>query len=306
MSASRLHRLSLCAGMACLLVAGTAGAQSLDVGGHGAGGHGAGPVASLAGTAGDWRFLETGIGSWYGPAFHGRPTASGEIYDQNAMTAAHPWLPFGTRIRVTNRGTGRSVELRVNDRGPNVPGRAVDVSYRAGQQLGMIGEGTTPVDIEVLGPVPPRGASAPPPAAAATPAGMTPCGPAYAGPAHPAPAAAYSPPASPYQDRAAHLPDELPPAYGGAAAGYPQPVQAPATRERPLYIQIGAFEQAENAAIVDANLRHLAPTRIEPVDYDGRRLHRVRLGPFASQTEATDVLTAVDGAGFHGARLVRD
>ena len=87
--------------------------------------------------------------SWYGPGFHGRRTASGERFDANALSAAHPMLPFGTRVRVTNLANGRSVRVRVTDRGPFARGRSLDVSYGAARALGMVGRGTVPVRIEV-------------------------------------------------------------------------------------------------------------------------------------------------------------
>ncbi|MBI4514510.1 MAG: septal ring lytic transglycosylase RlpA family protein [Deltaproteobacteria bacterium] len=93
---------------------------------------------------------QTGVASWYGPGFHGNPTSSGEIYDQDDLTAAHPSLPLGSRVAVTNLQNGRSVEVRVNDRGPFVAGRVIDLSRAAARHLGMIGPGTAPVRIEVL------------------------------------------------------------------------------------------------------------------------------------------------------------
>ncbi|MBI4572788.1 MAG: septal ring lytic transglycosylase RlpA family protein [candidate division NC10 bacterium] len=92
---------------------------------------------------------ETGLASWYGPEFHGRPTSSGEVYDMYQLTAAHRELPLGTWVMVTNLHNGRSVELRVNDRGPFVPDRILDVSYGAGRLLGMIGPGVIPVRVVV-------------------------------------------------------------------------------------------------------------------------------------------------------------
>lgn len=94
---------------------------------------------------------QEGIASWYGPGFHGNATTSGEIYDQNDLTAAHRTLPLGTRVAVTHLESGRSVEVRINDRGPFVDGRIIDLSFAAAKQLGMIGPGTGPVRIEVLG-----------------------------------------------------------------------------------------------------------------------------------------------------------
>jgi rare lipoprotein A len=114
----------------------------------------AGPVARPApmtsppapGTA------ETGRASWYGRPHHGQLTASGERFDMHALTAAHPTLPFGTRLRVVNLDNKRAVEVRVNDRGPVVPGRIIDLSYAAAQALGALGPGLIPVRLTVLAP----------------------------------------------------------------------------------------------------------------------------------------------------------
>jgi rare lipoprotein A len=96
------------------------------------------------------RISQTGIASWYGPGFHGKATASGAIYNQNDLTAAHQTLPLGTRVMVTNLETGSSAEVTINDRGPFAKGRIIDLSYGAGKALGMIGPGTIPVRVEVL------------------------------------------------------------------------------------------------------------------------------------------------------------
>lgn len=95
--------------------------------------------------------VQTGTASWYGPGFHGNRTSSGEIYDQYELTAAHQTLPLGTRVAVTNVQTGRQIEVRINDRGPFVKGRSIDLSYAAARAIGMIGPGTVPVRLEVLG-----------------------------------------------------------------------------------------------------------------------------------------------------------
>jgi len=93
-------------------------------------------------------FRQEGIASWYGKEFDGRPTASGEIYDSSQLTAAHPSLPFGTMLVVTNRHNNKSVTVRVNDRGPFVAARIIDVSRAAAEQLDMITTGTAPVIIQ--------------------------------------------------------------------------------------------------------------------------------------------------------------
>lgn len=96
---------------------------------------------------------EFGIASWYGPGFHGRQTASGVLYDQNLMVAAHKTLPFGTVARVTNLENGRQVEVCIVDRGPYVKGRIIDLSASAAKALGMLHKGTARVKIEDLGVV---------------------------------------------------------------------------------------------------------------------------------------------------------
>ena len=92
-----------------------------------------------------------GKASWYGPKFHGRRTANGEIFNSNALTAAHRHLPFGTKVRVTNVRNGRSVIVRINDRGPFIKGRIIDVSAGAARKLNMIGSGIATVQLEILG-----------------------------------------------------------------------------------------------------------------------------------------------------------
>ena len=96
------------------------------------------------------QFTEIGIASWYGEDFHGKPTASGEIYNMYAMTAAHKTLPLGTYVRVTNLENGRRVVVKINDRGPFVKGRIIDLSYSAAKKLDMIKKGTAKVKIEVI------------------------------------------------------------------------------------------------------------------------------------------------------------
>ena len=125
------------------------------------------------------RAKETGQASWYGHPYHGRRASSGEIYDMNQMTAAHLRLPFGTWVRVTNLGNGRRADVRINDRGPFVKNRIIDLSRASAQQIEMIGPGTARVRLEVIalpGTAPPgqvRAASqapkAPPPSRSAQP-----------------------------------------------------------------------------------------------------------------------------------------
>lgn len=91
-----------------------------------------------------------GVTSWYGPRFHGRLTANGEVYDMYAPTAAHVTLPLGSLIRVTNPKTGRSKVVRINDRGPYIEGRELDLSYQTARELGLVNKGVAKVRIELL------------------------------------------------------------------------------------------------------------------------------------------------------------
>ncbi|MBI5038770.1 MAG: septal ring lytic transglycosylase RlpA family protein [Nitrospirae bacterium] len=95
-------------------------------------------------------YIERGIASWYGEEFHGRPTSSGEIYDMHALTAAHKLMPLGTVAKVTNLENGRSVTVKINDRGPFIDDRIIDLSYGSAGAIDMVETGLAPVEIEVL------------------------------------------------------------------------------------------------------------------------------------------------------------
>jgi rare lipoprotein A len=97
--------------------------------------------------------VQYGVASWYGPDFHGKPTSSGEIYDMHQLTCAHNTFPLGTVVMVTNLENGKSLELKVNDRGPFVKERIIDLSYAAAQILGMWEKGTAYVKVEAIGPL---------------------------------------------------------------------------------------------------------------------------------------------------------
>ncbi|WP_280137178.1 septal ring lytic transglycosylase RlpA family protein [Devosia sp. Leaf64] len=102
-------------------------------------------------------YQATGTASWYGSDFHGRRTANGEIFSANAITGAHPTLPLPSYVRVTNKDNGRSLVVRINDRGPYMPGRIVDLSHRAAAMLGYVNNGSTSVDVQYVGPAPLEG-----------------------------------------------------------------------------------------------------------------------------------------------------
>ena len=107
-------------------------------------------------------FRQRGIASWYGKDFHGKKTSNGEIYDMYAMTAAHKTLPMGTYVRVHNLENNRRVEVRINDRGPFVRGRIIDLSYRAANEIGIVGPGTARVELTALATALPSDGGSPP------------------------------------------------------------------------------------------------------------------------------------------------
>ena len=102
-------------------------------------------VASAEPSNESGKVIQSGRASWYGPGFHGRRTASGETFNTNELTAAHRTLPFGTRVRVVNKKTGKSVVVRINDRGPYAHGRVIDLSRASAQAIGMLGVGSVDV-----------------------------------------------------------------------------------------------------------------------------------------------------------------
>ena len=108
------------------------------------------PIQGIAHQSGGVTEIVLGKASWYGPKFHGRTTASGEPFDMHGLTAAHRTLPFGTRVRVTNEANGKTVVVRINDRGPFVGKRVIDLSRKAAQVIGLVKTGVGRVKIEVL------------------------------------------------------------------------------------------------------------------------------------------------------------
>jgi len=132
-------------------------------------------LALVAGCSGERRpetrprVIQRGVASWYGPQFDGKRTANGERYDMHAMTAAHKSLPFGTLVEVRDLDNGRTCRVRINDRGPFVRGRIVDLSYAAARALDMVGPGTARVELAVVSPVSPASPASPGAASASAP-----------------------------------------------------------------------------------------------------------------------------------------
>lgn len=288
----------------------------------------------------DDNYDETGLASWYGPNFHGRPTANGEIFDQNLMTAAHPTLPIPSIAEVTNLENGRQVIVRINDRGPFVDDRMIDLSRGAATQLDFIGRGLARVRVRYLGPAHAR-ASAPqsgymmagqgtsrPARPEPLPAALPVPVPAPVMPlpqpvamSSPSPAVA-SAPATELQiantDDLAPL-SALPPGSDPAAgmevapldeaAPAPEPVRemlpqsaalAPVDR---ITIQIGAFSSPVNADRFAQRISSLGEVRIVQGDVGGRPIWRVFVGEFDSHLSAAEFQLRLQDAGIAESRI---
>lgn len=252
----------------------------------------------------DYEYRETGIASWYGPGFHSKRTANGEIFDQNLLTAAHPTLPLPSMARVTNLENGRSITVRINDRGPFKNGRVIDVSRRAAQLLGFEQSGTAKALVEI----------------------MTPESRQIAALALREQAMASAPSAAPIvavtadsslrdsqivMDGAAIEPGEAPRPATRIAAAQSEPAPQPVVTRRAvgptsIYVQAGSFTQIENATQLRARLSALGESRIHPAHISGRQFYRVRLGPVPSVEEADRLLALLVGNGYTSVNLVVD
>lgn len=249
----------------------------------------------------DYGYVEEGVASWYGPDFHGKRTANGERYDMHALTAAHRTLPMPSLVRVTNLENRRSAILRINDRGPFARNRILDVSKRAADALGFIGQGTARVRVEILAEESlalkerlQRGESD----FASAPVQVASLAPAKGG---------------------AVQRSDLPPPVSSAPVARATPAVATQTvvAAQPVaqtvtaaavtqsYVQVGAFGDPANAARLKDRLASFGHVEIVPVSTSsGSVLHRVRLGPFADARDAETALTRARDNGFPDARLV--
>lgn len=253
----------------------------------------------------DYAYDETGIASWYGPGFHKERTANGETFNQEEVTAAHKTLPMPSLVRVTNLDNGRSIVVRVNDRGPFVGGRIIDMSHRSAQLLGFDRSGTAKVRVQIL-PDESRAVAAA--ARAGTPAEYSDLGPApKAAPRGPVEVAGLPPPAAP-----AARPPVAPPATvagtteDGRFLPAPEVRQVPVTGGHAIYVQAGAFSQYDNASRVRDKIAGFGPASISQARIGNSQFYRVRLGPIESVDKADAVLARVVGAGNTNARVIVD
>jgi rare lipoprotein A len=247
---------------------------------------------------------ETGIASWYGPTFYGKYTANGELYDGNALTAAHRTLPMPVNVRVTNLENGKSIVVRVNDRGPYARGRIIDLSRRAAELLDVVQTGTARVRVTYLGRADLEGGVPPP--------SLTPPEIASALPAEPTakvdtrplavvPGARVAPPGRQYA-----MPKPAPSAPVQVASNEPNGLvtQVPVPAATHLYVQVGAFSKLSNARTLLNKLG--GGLEISTLQRGGQTLYRVRTGPLNSVEDADAALSRITGAGSNDAHIVVD
>ena len=259
----------------------------------------------------DYGYRETGIASWYGPQFHGKPTAKGEIFDMNSLSAAHRTLPLPSVVRVTNLDNGRTLKVRINDRGPFARGRIIDMSRRGAQLLGFKRAGTTTVRVEILEResrqmaaaygqnIKPINSYKPPPAAAPRVAVTS------KSLAVPPGSSAAPPPTNNHRVVAVEKVPER-----DLRSPYVLPVLndtvkvVPVVYKPRLYVQVGAFSQYDNANKMRARLSLIGPANIYQVRAFKRPFFRVRLGPLNDASEAEGMLEGIIDAGIKDARIV--
>ena len=255
----------------------------------------------------------TGVASWYGQDFHQKATANGEMFDMNAVSAAHTTLPMPSMVEVTNLDNGRKIMVRVNDRGPFVGGRVIDLSYEAARQLGYERKGLANVRVRYVGPAPTgvgdgmRYASASnsptaPVAVAAAPMAARPLP-----PPSPVSSQALAPIAAPASTQYAAVPATYAPTarpdYRAPATSYPPPYSpaSPSTYR----VQAAAFSDASRAQQAANQLASTGQARVEPVERDGGVIYRVIVQASNDEGEAWALRDRVAAVGFTDARVLR-
>jgi rare lipoprotein A len=247
---------------------------------------------------------ETGIASWYGQDFHGKATANGERYDMDALTAAHRTLPMPVVVRVTNLENGRSLRLRVNDRGPFARGRIIDVSRRAAQLLGFQQNGTARVRVQFegraeVGASPPRDDDEIETSSAIKAAPVTSVASTELAPPAGATAAAPRPTAAEVRI-ASNAPVATPSTEG--VDGVVTMVPVPSRTQ--IWVQVGAFLTRGNADRLAERLAYVGPARVTPSSVHGKPIYRVRFGPYTTVEQADSMLNTVIEKGHNGAQVV--
>jgi len=228
-------------------------------------------------------YNETGTASWYGRDFHGKPTANGELFDMNIVSAAHPTLPIPSLVEVTNLTNGRSMVVRVNDRGPFVSDRLIDLSARGATLLGYRDQGSTQVRVRYIGPADPE--------PLVTTANLT----------APSEEKKWSKPAPTLVQTATLTPVASPKPTG--------PVKPTLVNSDDvvsgLYVQAGAFSRRANAERALSRVSDVGPAQIvETQTASGASLYRILIGPVENQTAASVLAESVTGLGVTGAHVM--
>ncbi|MEQ9518715.1 MAG: septal ring lytic transglycosylase RlpA family protein [Parvibaculum sp.] len=324
----RLCRLALVTAFAASPIAllGCAEAQlgthvAKTLGNSGGTGGGVYKVGSPYQIAGRWytpkedeRYDREGIASWYGPNFHGKPTANGEVFDQNLVTAAHPTLPMPIYARVTNLENGRSLIVRINDRGPFVADREIDLSRRSAELLGYLNKGTARVRVQYLRRAPLEGDVSDVQSVVADNGDFI---------MPQAEDARDQERAAPVPTSAVRVASLTPVALGGAATNStlteadmapipdtPSVSSSPASQVAAIapgtYVQAGAFSNSANAQALKVQLSDLGPVEVHPVNVNGTEMYRVRVGPVQDPQTANNLLQQVTGRGHSNARVITE
>ncbi len=252
-------------------------------------------------------YTEVGQASWYGELFHGRRTANGEIYDMNRLSAAHRTLPLPALVRVTNLSNGRTIVVRVNDRGPFSNNRIIDLSSRAAHALGYRKQGVAKVQVTYVGPAPISGDDSferqflaqqgwmhyasnesAPKMARPMALGSLP---------DPAPVPSPKPPVPSPRPQESQLASLQSPSIAP-----PQPHAAPVGGG--FTVQAGSFSVEENARQAHHKLGGLGTVDVSPVNVNGATYYRVQLGPFGDRASAEEAQAKALAAGYSGARVV--
>jgi rare lipoprotein A len=253
----------------------------------------------------DYKYDESGIASWYGTKFHGRKTANGEIYNMNALTAAHRTLPMPSYVRVTNLENGRSLILLVNDRGPFARGRIIDISRRGSQLLNFQKQGTARVRVQLM-----ADQSRVLKSRISNQAELVKTGsPITVGPLpkakvqkqllEPAGGESTSPPAKAFNP----IEDTKPAVAVEDSVITDTVVQVPIINTN-IFVQVGAYSRFDNANKVRAKLSPLGQVELSQVLVNGRDLYRVRVGPMNSVGLADLMLASLSDYGYPESRII--
>lgn len=234
----------------------------------------------------DWTYAEEGMASWYGDDFHGRPTANGERFNKDALTAAHRTLPLPSLVKVTNLDNGRTAILRVNDRGPFSRGRIIDVSHQAARILGFEMEGTAQVRVELLRDESKKLAAA-----------------------HGADIRERLALLQQQQDPIVQ--QQLPNASNASVSSEPLAlpelaIATPPPSANGYFVQVGSFSRWENVERLQNQLKNLGQVRIDPLQTNGRKLYRVRVGPVLDRADAAQLQQQMDAIGLTDSRIITE